>query len=130
MSKTFDEGGAKGLLLANLGVSATGCNIVFDSSLDDKTEESKSEDAEKAAQMSVDVTSLTSKVESSLGGQSVHQLNLVPQLASLRSEFYQLETDGFVEQIVPVGYSLRCILTIHQMKSHTLFIDIPVQTIR
>ena len=51
----------------------------------------------------------------------MHQLNLVPQLASLRSEFYQLETDGFVEQIVPVGYSLRCILTIYKTKSHTLF---------
>jgi condensin complex subunit 2 len=32
MSKTFDEGGAKGLLLANLGVSESSCHIVFDSS--------------------------------------------------------------------------------------------------
>ena len=31
MSKTFDEGGAKGLLLVNLGVGSNGCNIVFDS---------------------------------------------------------------------------------------------------
>ena len=31
MSKTFDEGGAKGLLLVNLGVGSSGCNIVFDS---------------------------------------------------------------------------------------------------
>ena len=32
MSKSFDEGGAKGLLLVNLGVGERGCNIVFDSS--------------------------------------------------------------------------------------------------
>jgi len=32
MSKTFDEGGAKGLLLVNLGVSSNGCNILFDNS--------------------------------------------------------------------------------------------------
>eukprot|EP00956_Cyclotella_meneghiniana_P005412 scaffold6809_cov18-Cyclotella_meneghiniana.AAC.1 len=31
MSKAFDEGGAKGLLLGNLGVSSKGCQIVFDS---------------------------------------------------------------------------------------------------
>eukprot|EP00579_Thalassiosira_antarctica_P010671 CAMPEP_0201910268 /NCGR_PEP_ID=MMETSP0903-20130614/1702_1 /ASSEMBLY_ACC=CAM_ASM_000552 /TAXON_ID=420261 /ORGANISM="Thalassiosira antarctica, Strain CCMP982" /LENGTH=1016 /DNA_ID=CAMNT_0048444879 /DNA_START=78 /DNA_END=3128 /DNA_ORIENTATION=- len=31
MSKSFDEGGAKGLLLGNLGVSQHGCHIVFDS---------------------------------------------------------------------------------------------------
>lgn len=32
MSKTFDEGGAKGLLLVNLGVASDSCRIVFDSS--------------------------------------------------------------------------------------------------
>ena len=31
MSKAFDEGGAKGLLLGNLGVAHNGCHIVFDS---------------------------------------------------------------------------------------------------
>uniref|UniRef100_A0A6T5SRU4 Condensin complex subunit 2 n=1 Tax=Skeletonema marinoi TaxID=267567 RepID=A0A6T5SRU4_9STRA len=31
MSKAFDEGGAKGLLLGNLGVAQNGCHIVFDS---------------------------------------------------------------------------------------------------
>ena len=35
MSKSFDEGGAKGLLLGNLGVSQHGCRIVFDSKEDD-----------------------------------------------------------------------------------------------
>ena len=31
MSKSFDDGGIKGLLLGNLGVSQNGCNIIFDS---------------------------------------------------------------------------------------------------
>ena len=31
MSKSFDEGGAKGLLLVNLGVASDSCRIVFDS---------------------------------------------------------------------------------------------------
>mmetsp|Transcript_3699 Transcript_3699/g.6859 ORF Transcript_3699/g.6859 Transcript_3699/m.6859 type:complete len:614 (-) Transcript_3699:35-1876(-) len=35
MSATFDEGGAKGMLLNNLRVSAEGCGIVFDSCEDD-----------------------------------------------------------------------------------------------
>ena len=35
MSKSFDEGGAKGLLLHSLGVGPHGCNIVFDCSCDD-----------------------------------------------------------------------------------------------
>mmetsp|Transcript_17693 Transcript_17693/g.35285 ORF Transcript_17693/g.35285 Transcript_17693/m.35285 type:complete len:1034 (+) Transcript_17693:123-3224(+) len=34
MSATFDEGGAKGMLLNNLGVAADGCGIVFDSNED------------------------------------------------------------------------------------------------
>lgn len=38
MSKSFDEGGAKGLLLGNLGVSDRGCHIVFDSKADDEAE--------------------------------------------------------------------------------------------
>ena len=39
MSKSFDEGGAKGLLLGNLGVSQHGCHIVFDSKADDDEED-------------------------------------------------------------------------------------------
>ena len=34
MSQKFDEGGAKGLLLVNLGVAADGCRIVLDSKED------------------------------------------------------------------------------------------------
>lgn len=41
MSKAFDEGGAKGLLLGNLGVAQNGCHIVFDSK---ESEEEKKEE--------------------------------------------------------------------------------------
>jgi hypothetical protein len=57
MSKTFDEGGAKGLLLVNLGVGPKGCNIVFDSKQEDEEEEIYSE-VEYTEGM-VDITSLT-----------------------------------------------------------------------
>jgi condensin complex subunit 2 len=115
MSKTFDEGGAKGLLLANLNVSAVGCNIVFDSTLDNDTAEEQvsSEnddngdvgmaDAATGPLTSVDVSSLTARLESSLpNGQTVHQMPLVPQLVSLRSEFAQLKEEGFVENVKAV----------------------------
>ena len=118
MSKTFDEGGAKGLLLANLSVATTGCNIVFDSSLDDENEKSRSDnEPEKTAETDeladgtpssykdhamVNVSSLTSALGSLLAGQSLNSLTLVPQLAGLRAEFFELETQGFVDQSVPV----------------------------
>ena len=106
MSKTFDEGGAKGLLLANLGVGTGGCKIIFDSSLDDDVandgtaqEEEKEETVEPT---SVDVTSLSSKLTSlvSASGQSLEEMPLVPQLAMLRNEFAELEHDGFVDNQV------------------------------
>jgi condensin complex subunit 2 len=113
MSKTFDEGGAKGLLLANLGVSyqgnAGGCKIIFDSSLDDDSTEDEAEDAEdltKPEQTSVDVSSLAAKIDSLLAigaGHSCHTMEdmpLVPQLASLRMQFSELERGGFVDQQV------------------------------
>lgn len=108
MSKTFDEGGAKGLLLANLGVSRTGCNIVFDSTLDDE------QDTVPAAEDStmngnetggpVDISTLVSKLDSMLSalGQSIQQVPLVPQLASLRQEYAILEEEGYIEQDKPV----------------------------
>lgn len=105
MSKTFDEGGAKGLLLANLSVSETGCNIVFDSTLDDEGDAGSKQSKTihgSANQPTVDVTSLTASLDSSLNGQTVHQLPLVPQLTSLRSEFVELKNDGFVEKVKPV----------------------------
>lgn len=115
MSKTFDEGGAKGLLLANLNVSSKGCNIVFDSTLDENNslegEETKvayggDENAtmvqDHGTTTVVDVSTLTAKLASSLNGQTVQQLPLVPQLATLRTEFADLKQEGFVENVKPV----------------------------
>ena len=73
MSKTFDEGGAKGLLLANLGVSSNGCNIVFDSTLEDSTEESKSPEESDKSQESVNVSSLEAALETLLSGQAIEE---------------------------------------------------------
>ena len=134
MSKTFDEGGAKGLLLANLGVGYSGCNIVFDSTLDneDVTATSLTMDDEvdefnrdemqpnieevpppvntaTNSNSSVDVTSLVGKLESLLSNatgnySTIENMPLVPQLASLRNQYAELGKDGFVQE---VGISVR-----------------------
>lgn len=103
MSKTFDEGGAKGLLLANLGVSLNGCNIVFDSTLEDDEEEQKEEEdfTSTTEEEAMDVTSLVNKLESILNGQPIHLLPFVPQLATLRDEYAQLHQEGFVDKNAP-----------------------------
>lgn len=109
MSKTFDEGGAKGLLLVNLGVGANGCNIVFDSkeeatsiAQDGGGEEKEAEDAPTVRQEGmIDISSLTTKLDSLLGGESLESIPLVPQLKSLRQEYEQLESEGFVDHNVP-----------------------------
>ncbi|KAG7349937.1 condensin complex subunit 2 [Nitzschia inconspicua] len=116
MSKTFDEGGAKGLLLANLGVSskggAGGCKIVFDSSLDadiaaeDEKQAEEYDTSKKTEQTSVDVTSLVAKIDSMLAtgcgysAETIQDMPLVPQLASLRIKFEELEQGGFVDHSV------------------------------
>jgi hypothetical protein len=46
MSKNFDEGGAKGLLLANLSVGYGGCKIIFDSTLDDDDDDDDQDENE------------------------------------------------------------------------------------
>lgn len=105
MSKTFDEGGAKGLLLANLGVGQNGCNIVFDSSHDDNgVEETSSKTSNftspRLTEGMMDVTSLTAKLESLLQEQEEQNIgaqSLVPQLSTLRAEHDALEAGGFVE---------------------------------
>jgi condensin complex subunit 2 len=97
MSKSFDEGGAKGLLLVNLGTGGNGCNIVFDSGLAEEEEEEKSDDRAEASGELVDISSLTAKLESFLAGQSIHSFPLVPQLTGLRAEYSQLEEEGFVD---------------------------------
>jgi condensin complex subunit 2 len=106
MSKTFDEGGAKGLLLVNLGVGANGCNIVFDSKEDaasiaqDEEKEDESTNPNREEGM-IDISSLNRKLESMLGGASIESIPLVPQLRTLREEFRQLEAEGFVDHKVP-----------------------------
>ena len=82
MSKTFDEGGAKGLLLANLGVSESSCRIVFDSSANDvhggaettipsnpaqdPTRYNDQDQPSRMAEGMMDITSLTEKLKSLL----------------------------------------------------------------
>jgi condensin complex subunit 2 len=116
MSKTFDEGGAKGLLLANLGVSyqgdAGGCKIVFDSSLDDNTPEDETKEPEQsdktkqAEPANVDISTLITKIDAMVAtgaghaARSIQELPLVPQLASLRMQFAELKKEGFVDHQV------------------------------
>lgn len=96
MSKAFDEGGAKGLLLANLGVGSEGCNIVFDSSSSDPNDGTAAEEeASVRPEGMVDISSLTAKLGELLQEDSVDQLQLVPQLTSLRAEHSQLEVEGY-----------------------------------
>jgi len=109
MSKTFDEGGAKGLLLANLGVGSSGCNIVFDSSLDNDDAASTSStmednDVETGHRNSaIEVSGLTSKIDSLLSDasnnhSSMESTPLVPQLSPLRNQYADLGKNGFVEE--------------------------------
>lgn len=108
MSKAFDEGGAKGLLLGNLGVSSKGCHIVFDSKAEfdsenvpdvatnGEQEEAKEEFVWKESE--IDISSLAAKLESMLlsyGAQSSDSVPFVPQLESLRNDYAVLEEEGF-----------------------------------
>lgn len=108
MSKNFDEGAAKGLLLNNLGVASDSCAIVFDSAQDNdaaekptsslsvavteevadetKTREGKDED--------VDITDLCDRL-TMLDGADLATIPLVPQLQGLREEYGRLEAEGF-----------------------------------
>jgi len=118
MSKSFDEGGAKGLLLGNLGVSENGCHIVFDSKEDkdehragarlDKIIEEGDEvdefniDPDEAVvwnEKDIDITNLAAKLESMLasyGHRTSSSVPFVPQLESLRCDYAALEEEGFV----------------------------------
>ena len=103
MSKTFDEGGAKGLLLVNLSVGEKGCNIVFDSKAEceeeERTKSTTAEDtAEERQEGMVDISSLLTKLDSSTMSHPIESLSLVPQLASLRNQFASLKEEGFVEK--------------------------------
>ncbi|KAL7542934.1 hypothetical protein ACHAWF_007286 [Thalassiosira exigua] len=119
MSKSFDEGGAKGLLLGNLGVSRRGCHVVFDSGEEEaregdesnkleKVDEAEGDEEEKEAEeeeekerepgSSIDVAPLALKLSSLLashGHRSPSDVPLVPQLASLRDDYARLEEEGY-----------------------------------
>mmetsp|Transcript_18071 Transcript_18071/g.27329 ORF Transcript_18071/g.27329 Transcript_18071/m.27329 type:complete len:756 (+) Transcript_18071:26-2293(+) len=95
MSKTFDEGGARGLLLVNLCVGGSGCNIVFDSTEDDSEGLDQKLPSEEGM---IDISVLTSKLESTLGDILLENLELVPQMRTLRQEYATLEQEGFVER--------------------------------
>eukprot|EP00956_Cyclotella_meneghiniana_P010241 scaffold14139_cov74-Cyclotella_meneghiniana.AAC.13 len=109
MSKAFDEGGAKGLLLGNLGVSSKGCQIVFDSKelvgdvVDDNEKEEEEDDVPAADvdgknSQEIDLTSFATKLNSLLASYSaptVDSVPFVPQLESLRQDYAKLEEEGF-----------------------------------
>ena len=107
MSKTFDEGGAKGMLLANLAVSPDGPQIVFDSKADSIEGEEEGEGEAKTnfnsnsnsnnqiiLDETINISSLNKKLNSLLGSTSLETLQLVPQLSKLRSEFDELKRLG------------------------------------
>lgn len=98
MSKKFDEGGAKGLLLANLDIATDSCAIVFDSKDDESTvDELRAPSEEEAHQIkNLDVSSLVMNLRSLLNGTSIQSVPLVPQLESLREEFKQLDAEGHI----------------------------------
>ena len=112
MSKTFDEGGAKGMLLANLSVSTDGCGIVFDSKEDESDRKLRTEemarkirvengeeaqkDEEKVTVKKINIGGLRSKLKSLLATTSLSELALVPQLTQLRDEYESLKQEGHV----------------------------------
>lgn len=105
MSQKFDEGGAKGLLLNNLGVANDGCRIVLDSK-EEPTEEPQLTD-EEVVEMSdekalyqekmIDLTSIMEKFGESLSIYSLDCMQFVPQLEDLRQRYEALEAEGFVD---------------------------------
>ena len=56
MSQKFDEGGAKGLLLVNLGVAADGCRIVLDSKEDTQATIDDSNSSHSLSQTNDEIT--------------------------------------------------------------------------
>lgn len=106
MSQKFDEGGAKGLLLNNLGVANDGCRIILDSKEDtseeipELTEEEMTgltEENEKHKEGLVDLTALMTKFGESRSSYSIESTNFVPQLEELRESYAALELEGFVD---------------------------------
>ncbi|KAL7558885.1 hypothetical protein ACA910_019421 [Epithemia clementina (nom. ined.)] len=108
MSKKFDEGGAKGLLLNNLGIGEKGCNIIFDTpSSSDEESEDESAQKEDPNQGYLDFSRLLSQLEEHLGGQLISAFSLVNQLVSLRLDFFQLTDEGHVDFEAPLSQTRR-----------------------
>lgn len=97
MSGAFDEGGAKGLLLVNLGMGDS-CNIVFDSRTE--PEEAINAIASEDLAEPTDIESLRQKLEAQLGEDDLHDLPLVPQLSSLRAEHGDLVDSGYCDAAI------------------------------
>lgn len=96
MSGAFDEGGAKGLLLVNLGIGGS-CNIVFDSTGAADADESL---VAEVSGDSIDIQSLRQKLEAQLEDEELFDLPLVPQLSSLRAEHDSLVEAGYCEAAI------------------------------
>jgi len=113
MSQKFDEGGAKGLLLVNLGVASDGCRIVLDSKEDSVADSSdilapnSENDEDEKMEVSVDdnsaredglieISSLRLKLQELLLYSPIDSVQLVPQLSDLRAKYAELEADGFI----------------------------------
>lgn len=106
MSQKFDEGGAKGLLLNNLGVANDGCRIILDSKEDTEgeTPEMTDEEMDVMAEKNdehkegkIDLTALMTKFGESLSSHSIESVDFVPQLDELRERYASLEAEGFVD---------------------------------
>ena len=107
MSQKFDEGGAKGLLLVNLGVANDGCRIVLDSKEDSTSASINAEEpglVEDAGEPEVpreegmiNISCLVQTLEKKWGSLTVETIQLVPQLDELRQTYAVLEEEGFVE---------------------------------
>jgi len=105
MSQKFDEGGAKGLLLVNLGVASNGCRIVLDSKEGEEEDhvdngEMKDDNTEMAAveEGEIDISELKSKLQELLICSPLETIQLVPQLEELRDSYAALEAEGFSDQ--------------------------------
>lgn len=113
MSQKFDEGGAKGLLLVNLGVASDGCRIVLDSKEDSVadstdilapiTDDDNNEKVENTFENKraredglIDISNLRLKLQELLLYSPIDSIQLVPQLSDLRSKYAELEADGFI----------------------------------
>jgi condensin complex subunit 2 len=107
MSQKFDEGGAKGLLLVNLGLANDGCRIVLDSKEDstssaigaqesDPVEETEQPEMHREEGM-IDISCLVQVLEKKRGCSAFETIQLVPQLDELRQAYAVLEDEGFVE---------------------------------